>query len=98
MSAFWAILSNWWSGVGLRVKIIASVAASVLSVMGYLLARWRIASIKASRASDRAERLEAARGAEITILQRQEAVRQRQEKLRQQLRQRRERDYFEGGY
>lgn len=98
MSAFWSILTNWWGGISLRVKIVASVAASVLSVMGYLLARWRIASIQASRASDRAERLEAARDAEIAILHRREQARKRHEALRQQVARRKERDFFEGGY
>lgn len=95
MSALWSIIASWWGGISLRIKIIASVAASVLSVGGYLYARWRIAAAQAGRADDRADRLQAARDAELAILRRQKDAQAKREKLRKEIAKRKERDYFE---
>ena len=89
-------IANWWGGISLRVRIYAAVAASVLSALGYLLLRWKISAAKASRADERADRLEAARDSEHTIMARQAAARERAAKLRAELAKRKERDYFEG--
>jgi hypothetical protein len=98
MSAFWSILGNWWGGISLRVKLVFSVVASVLSVLGYLFARWRIAQIRADRAGERADTLEATREKELDILRRQKKSREKIEKLREQIAKRKERDFFEEPY
>lgn len=95
MSSLWSIIGNWWGGVSLRFKLILSVVASVLSVLGYLLARWKIAQVRADHAGERADALEAAREKELDILRRQKQARERIDKLKEEIARRKERDYFE---
>lgn len=98
MSAWWAILSNWWGGISLRVKLIASLVVSAFSVVTYLYVRWRTASAMGQRASERADKLQRARDAEIRILKRQADARKQRDKLREHIRERKERDFFEDPY
>jgi hypothetical protein len=92
---WWSVLTSWWGGISLRVKLILSLIASALSVFSYLYVRWRAAAAMGARASEKADRLSEARAAEIAILKRREAARERHEALRQEIRQRTERDFFQ---
>lgn len=98
MSRLWSIVGNWLGGISLRAKIVASIAASVLSVIAYLFARYRVASMQADRSGARADALQRARNSELAILARRASANRRIEAMREEVRKRKERDFFEGGY
>lgn len=87
----------WLALLPLRLKIYGAIALAGLLALGGLWVAWRMASAKASRASQRADALAAARRSEKRIAERISRVRAREREWREEL-DARKRDHFEQGY
>jgi type VI protein secretion system component VasK len=84
-----------WTGLGLRVRLIAIAVTSVALALGYLWVRWKLASKRAATAEEKAQKLEQTRALEQRIAAARAKTREKQDKLRAEIRSRKDRDYFE---
>lgn len=91
-------MTGWLAGLSLRLKLWGVLALSVLTTIGYLWLRWRIAASRAASATAKAERLEATHNLERDIALRREKLTERQRKLREEIAKRSGRDFFDGGW
>ncbi len=87
----------WLTGLSLRVKVYAAMAAVLLLSFGGLWVAWRLSKAKAERAGAKAAALERARKAEVRISERIAKVRAKEREWRDEL-DARKRDHFEQGW
>jgi hypothetical protein len=90
-------LLSLWTGLGIRVRLVVLGLAVVLSAIGYLWIRLKLASRRAATAEQKAEKLEQTRALEQRIAAARTKTREKQDKLREQIRARASgrNDYFE---
>ena len=81
--------------LGLRFKLYALAAASVLLIVGGLYVRWKLAAAKATKQERRADALDAARSSERRIATKRLELSIKQRQLREELAARKERDAFD---
>ncbi len=87
---------GWLTTLPLRLKLIGIAVAGALATIGYLWLRWRIAAGKAASATQKAAALEAARRAEIRIVERRAELREKHRLIREQIEASKVRDGLDG--